>query len=54
MEGEGEVGRLWLRWHSQKVPLTMLVQAGEGFRLASMGTLVIVVFEKNIYILLQI
>ena len=37
---EGEVGLLWIRWPSQKVPLKMLVQAREGFGLASMGTLV--------------
>ena len=37
---EGEVGLLWIRWPSQKVPLKMVVQAREGFGLASMGTLV--------------
>ena len=46
---EGEVGLLWIRWPSQKVPLKMVVQAREGFGLASMGTLVspafTVVFE---------
>ena len=47
---EGEVGLLWIRWPSQKVPLKMVVQAREGFGLASMGTLVSPAYCCLIYI----
>ena len=43
-----------LGWQSLTLPLTMLVQACEGFGLASMGTPVVqltVVFEIYIYII---